>query len=54
MAYDSITLLGVVIDNAVNFSGQISNICKKSSQRMGVIYRLIKESHTLKGQATTL
>ena len=32
-AYDSITLLGVDIDNALNFSGHISNICKKSSQR---------------------
>ena len=32
-ANDSITLLGVDIDNALNFSGHISNICKKSSQR---------------------
>ena len=39
-AYDSITLLGVDIDNALNFSGHISNICKKSSQRVGVINRL--------------
>ena len=30
-AYDIITLLGVDIDNALNFSGHISNICKKSS-----------------------
>ena len=30
--FDSITLLGVDIDNAINFSGHISNICKKSSQ----------------------
>ena len=39
-AYDSITLLGVDIDNALNFSGHISNICKKSSQWVGVINRL--------------
>ena len=39
-AYDSIILLGVDIDNALNFSGHISNICKKSSQRVGVINRL--------------
>ena len=39
-SYDSITLLGVDIDNALNFSGHISNICKKSSQRVGVISRL--------------
>ena len=38
--YDSITLLGVDIDNALNFSGHISNMCKKSSQRVGVINRL--------------
>ena len=38
--YNSITLLGVDIDNAVNFSGHISNICKKSIQRVGVINRL--------------
>ena len=34
-SYDSITLLGVDIDNALNFSGHVSNICKKSSQRVG-------------------
>lgn len=34
-SYDSITLLGVDIDNVLNFSGNINNICKKSSQRMG-------------------
>ena len=38
--YDSTTLLGVDIDNAVNFSGHVSNIWKKSSQRVGVINRL--------------
>ena len=35
-----ITLLGLDIDNALNFSGHISNICKKSSQRVGFINRL--------------
>ena len=39
-AYDSITLLGVDIDNALNFPGHISNIYKKRSQRVGVINRL--------------
>ena len=39
-SYDSITLLGIDIDNALNFSGHISNICKKSSKRVGVISRL--------------
>ena len=39
-AYNSITLLGVDIDNALNFSCHISNIWKKSSQRVGVINRL--------------
>ena len=37
-SYDSITLLGV--DNALNFSGHISNVCKESSKRVGVISRL--------------
>ena len=35
-SYDSITLLGVEL----NFSGHISNICRKSSQRVRVIKRL--------------
>jgi len=35
-SYDSITLLGVEL----NFSAHISNICRKSSQRVGVINRL--------------
>ena len=39
-SYDSITLLGVDIDNALNFSGCLSNICKKHSQWVGVISRL--------------
>ena len=39
-SYDSITMLGVDIDNALNFSGHISNIWEKSSQRVGVISRL--------------
>ena len=39
-SYDSITLLGVDIDNALNFSGHISNICKESSKRVGVISSL--------------
>ena len=35
-SYDSITLLGVEL----NFSAHISNICRKSSQRVRVIKRL--------------
>ena len=35
-SYDSITLLGVEL----NFSGHISNICRKSSQWVGIINRL--------------
>ena len=35
-SYDSITLLGVEL----NFSGHISNICRKSSQLVRVIKRL--------------
>lgn len=35
-SYDNITLLGVEL----NFSGHISNICRKSSQRVRVIKRL--------------
>lgn len=33
-SYDSMTLLGVHIDNALNFSGHVSNIFKKNSQRV--------------------
>ena len=41
-SYNSIKLLGVNIDDNLNFSDHISNICKKSSQRVGVINRLRK------------
>ena len=44
-SYDSITLLGVDIDNALNFSGHISNTCKKSSQWVGVIINRLRFSY---------
>lgn len=39
-SYHSITLLGVNIDNALNFPDHISSICKKHSHRVGFINRL--------------
>ena len=37
---DNITLLGVVLDSKLNFSEHITSICKKASQRIGVLMRL--------------
>ena len=37
---DNITLLGVVLDSKLNFSEHIISICKKASQRIGVLMRL--------------
>ena len=37
---DNITLLGVVLDSKPNFSEHIISICKKASQRIGVLMRL--------------
>ena len=39
-AVDNIMLLGVTIDSKINFSDHISSICKKASQRIGVLMRL--------------
>jgi len=41
-SYDKITLFWADVDDVLNFSGHISNnnICKKSSQQVGVINRL--------------
>lgn len=41
-SYDKITLFWADVDNVLTFSGHISNnnICKKSSQQVGVINRL--------------
>lgn len=41
-SYNSIKLLGVNIDDNLNFSDHTSDICKKSSRRVGVINRLRK------------
>ena len=38
--HHNITLLGVNIDRALNFSDHLSYICKKASQQVGVIRRL--------------
>ena len=37
---DNIMLLGVKIDSKLNFSDHISSICKKASQRIGLLMRL--------------
>ena len=37
---DNLKLLGVTIDSKLNFTDHISSICKKSSQRIGVLMRL--------------
>ena len=37
---DNIILLGVVFDSKLNFSEHIISICKKASQRIGVLMRL--------------
>ena len=40
MESDNFELLGVTIDCGLNFNLRISNVCKKASQRTGVIMRL--------------
>ena len=40
MESDNLELLGVTIDRGLNFNLHISNVCKKASQRIGVIMRL--------------
>ena len=40
MESDNLELLGVTIDCSLNFNLHISNVCKKASQRIGVIMRL--------------
>ena len=40
LSKDNITLLGVVLDSKLNFSEHIISICKKASQRIGVLMRL--------------
>ena len=37
---ENIKLLGVTIDSKLNFTDHISSICKKASQRIGVLMRL--------------
>ena len=37
---DNLKLLGVIIDSKLNFTDHISSICKKASQRIGVLMRL--------------
>ena len=40
MCIENLKLLGVTIDCGLNFDVHISNVCKKASQRIGVIIRL--------------
>ena len=37
---EKLSLLGVTIDNKLNFNHHINNVCKKASQRIGVLMRL--------------
>ena len=37
---DNVTLLGVNIDFMLNFSGHISDICRKASQQLAVLKRI--------------
>ena len=37
---DNLKLLGVRIDSKLNFTDHISSICKKASQRIGVLMKL--------------
>ena len=37
---DSLKILGVTIDNKLNFNEHINDVCNKASQRVGVIMRL--------------
>ena len=37
---DSLMLLGIAVDCKLNFNEHISNVCRKASQRIGVIMRL--------------
>ena len=39
---DSLMLLGIAVDCKLNFNEHISNVCRKASQRIGVIMRLTK------------
>ena len=37
---ESLMLLGITVDCKLNFNEHISNVCRKASQRIGVIIRL--------------
>ena len=37
---DSLKILGVTLDNKLNFNKHINDVCNKASQRVGVILRL--------------
>jgi len=40
MELENLKLLGIMIDCDLNFNVHISNVCKKASQRIGMIMRL--------------
>ena len=56
---NSIKLLGVAIDNKLNFSVHINITCKKANQRIGVLVRLknlvptVAKLHLLKAASPT-
>ena len=37
---ESVTLLGIEIDNKLNFEKQVSTICKKANDQLNVISRI--------------
>ena len=42
---DSLKILGVTIDNKLNFNEHVNDVCSKASQRVGVIMRLRNLHH---------
>ena len=50
---EKLNLLGVTIDSKLNFNYHINNVCKKASQRIGVLLRL-KKPDTNRSKAATI
>lgn len=51
---ENLMLLGVNIDSRLNFTDHISSICKRASQRIGVLMRLRNLMPTGKGKVSTV